>query len=79
MAIDNRAHGHFGLARHPDLAHQQQIERRLESACNRQRHIDTAAWQRQHHDVLATILRERMGEPVSGIPAINKCHSGLPE
>ena len=30
-SIDHRAHGQFRLRRHPDLAHQDEVERRVES------------------------------------------------
>ena len=77
--IDDRAHGELGLKGHADLAHQDQIERRVECGRDLGRNRHAAARQGQHDRPLILVTRERLGELSAGIGAIDEWHHGLRE
>jgi hypothetical protein len=68
--IDDGAHGELRLDRYADLAHQDQIERRMERGSYLSRNRHTAARQRQDHRVLILICRERLSQFATGFRAI---------
>ena len=78
LAVDHRAHGELGLKGHADLAHQQEVERRIERGGNLRGHRHAAARQRQHHRLLVFVTRKCLGEPAAGIDAIDEGHGGYP-
>ena len=58
----DRAHRQLLMARHPELAHYEHIERRAQGTGDLRRHRHSAAWQREDDDVLAAQPLERLRE-----------------
>src|SRR5665811_2569751 len=78
-AIDDRAYGELWLNRHANLAHQDQVVRRVEFGCDLRRDRHTAARQVQHDRPLSLVTCERLCELSAGVRAIDEWHHGLRE
>src|SRR5271166_5257357 len=78
IAIDDGAHGEFGLKGYADLAHQDEIERRIESARNLSRHGNAAARQCKDGRLLIPVPRERLRQFLTGFKSVIERHYDLP-
>ncbi len=70
IAINDRRDSEFGLEIDADLAHQNQIERRIDGPGHLQRHRYAAARQRQDHRIGIGLRLDRGGKPAAGVGAI---------
>jgi hypothetical protein len=64
----------FGLPRHSDLAHEHNIERRIECLSNLEPDRDAAARQCQNHRLPVIKMRQLASEAATRIGAIQELH-----
>ena len=74
-ALADGAHPELGLARHPELADDDHIERCAERASDLGRHRHAAARQREHDRVLAPEVLETRRQLASRSAAVTKAHA----
>ena len=74
IAIDDRRIGELGLPRQADLANEQQVERRVQRACNLGRDRYATARQRQHDDIAIAIRIESPRQQPAGVFAGGHAH-----
>jgi hypothetical protein len=72
--VSHRAERQLGLPRHSDLAHQHNIERRIECLGNLEPDRDAAARQCQNHRLLVLKMRQLASEAATRIGAIRELH-----
>ncbi len=68
------AHAQLGLQRHPELAHDDDIQRRAQRLRHLERDRHSAPRQAQHNDKLAAQVTQPGGKPPSGIITISENH-----
>lgn len=73
-SVDDCAHRQLGLAGHADLAHEDQIERRMQHLGYLRRHRYAAARQSEYDRILSAMAGEPGGKPAAGITAVEKRH-----
>jgi hypothetical protein len=73
-AIDHRAHGELRLVGNSDLAHQNEVERRVQLGRHFRSDRHPAAGEREHHRLLVPVLRERCRELAPGFLPILESH-----
>jgi hypothetical protein len=78
FAVYHRGHGQLRLLRRADLAHQHQVQRRPERACDLEADGDAAARQREHEGVAVREAAQLGREQPPGVRAIPEPHGGLP-
>jgi hypothetical protein len=72
-AVDHRRHGQLALPGCADLAHDHEVQRRLQQACHLGTHGDTTAWQCHHHQrPRELLLGQPPGQQLPGNGAIGK-------
>jgi hypothetical protein len=74
LAPSHRAECQFGLPRHSDLAHEHNIERRIECLSNLEPDRDAAARQCQNHRLPVVKMRQLASEAATRIGAIQELH-----
>ena len=72
--LPDRAHAQLGLERHPQLAHDDDIQRRAQRPGHPERDRDPAPRQAQHHDRLAAQMPQPGREPPPRIITISEHH-----
>ena len=76
LPVHDRAHGKFRLQGRADLAHQDQIERRLQPIGDLGRDRNATARQRQDHGMTVLVFRQSCGQLMAGIISVLKQHIG---
>jgi hypothetical protein len=77
-AINHSTHGQFRLLRHPDLAHQNEIERSLEGGRNLGRNRNTTTWESQHDDLPILVTGKGCSKLLPRLPPIPETDGFLP-
>lgn len=69
----NRAHRQFPMARHAELAHDEDVERRVELRCHFKRNGQAATRETQHEHVLAVGVPGQLSSQQSaGLDTVSK-------
>jgi hypothetical protein len=76
-AIDNGAHGQFGLPGHADFAHENKIELRVERCRDFRDNWNATARQSQDHGVLILVPQGPCSKLLSSFGAVSETHPGF--
>jgi hypothetical protein len=77
FAVNHRAHGQLGLRRDTDLAHEDQIERRVELGGDFCGHDNTATRESEDHRVLILVADKSSSELASRVRSVLEGHCTL--